>query len=320
MKIIVQIPCLNEEETLETAIRDIPDKIAGADELEIIVIDDGSTDNTYETAKKISRVSRVIRMPVHQGLPAAFMKGVNAALESGADIIVNTDGDNQYYGRDIEKLIKPIIDGEADVVIGDRQVETISHFSMLKKFLQKSGSAIVRHLSKSGVYDATSGFRAFSRESAMRLKVFSKYSYTLETIIQLASADFKIVSVYVKTNPKLRESHLIKSIPEYLYKSGKTIVMLFFIYNPLKLFMPLCLLFGVSGAVLVLRFFYFYFFALGATGHVQSFVFGLALSGISFMFCLTGGIASLIAANRRILEDIDYETKKMKYEKRLKFK
>jgi len=316
MKLVIQIPCYNEEQTLKQTIDDIPEQIPGIDIIDIVVIDDGSTDLTCYTAQNLARVRSVIKFNSHKGLARAFMAGIRECLSIGADIIVNTDGDNQYAGRDIPKLIAPIVRKDADVVIGDRQVQNIKHFSLIKKMLQKTGSKVVKTLSKNEISDATSGFRAFSRESAMRLRIFSSYSYTLESIIQLSSMNFKIVSVNIDTNKKLRESRLMRSIPEYVFKSTVTIIRLFYIYNPLKLFMPLSVLSGIPGLFFVIRFFYYYFTIPGQTGHIQSLIVGLSLCGFSIFMLLTGSVVHLITTNRKILEDIDYITKKIDYEKR----
>ncbi|MFH1415139.1 MAG: glycosyltransferase family 2 protein [Elusimicrobiota bacterium] len=316
MKLVVQIPCYNEEGTLKGTIDDIPEKIPGIDTIEIVVVDDGSTDLTCYTAQNIARVRSVVKFNSHKGLARAFMAGIRESLSLGADIIVNTDGDNQYSGKDIPKLIAPILNKEADAVIGNRQVQNIKHFSFIKRLLQKAGSQVVNMLSNNEISDVTSGFRAFSRESSLRLRIFSNYSYTLESIIQLSSMNFKIVSVNVDTNKKLRESRLMRSIPEYVFKSTLTIIRLFFVYNPLKLFMPLFVLSGIPGVLFVIRFFYFYFTISGQTGHIQSLIVGLSLCGFSIFMLLIGSIVHLITTNRKILEDVDYLTKKMSYEKK----
>ncbi len=310
MKLVVQIPCYNEEATLEKTIAGIPETIKGIDVIEIIVINDGSTDSTLKKAEEHFRVAEVVNLHSRRGLAGAFMAGIHKALSRNANIIVNTDGDNQYRGDDITNLVMPILDDNADVVIGDRQVAIIRHFSKTKKWLQKTGSAFVRWISGADVTDATSGFRAFSRDSALHLQVFSKYSYTLETILQLSIMHFKIASVKVRTNRKERESHLMKSVPEYIIKSIKTLLLLSYIYNPQKLFKPLSQVFGLPGLFLIVRFFYFYFTNLGPTGHVQSLIIGIALLLSSFFFIIVGLIADLISTNRKILESIHYEIRK----------
>ncbi|MBN2407910.1 MAG: glycosyltransferase family 2 protein [Elusimicrobia bacterium] len=315
MKLVVQIPCFNEEETLQETVDGIPERFPGIDDIEIIVIDDGSTDNTVETAERIARVTDVVRLPVHRGLASAFMAGIHRSLARGADVIVNTDADNQYCGEDIAKLIKPILDGKTNVVIGNRQVHDIRHFSFIKKILQKLGSKTVNILAKREISDVTSGFRAFSRESATRLRVFSTYSYTLETILQLSSMKFDIVSVNIRTNPKLRKSRLMRSMPEYVWRSMLTIIKLFYIYNPFKLFFSLSMIFGIPGITLVARFFFLYFKIKGQTGHVQSLIIGLTLCGASGIMLLIGAVAQLITTNRKILEDIDYTIKTIQYNK-----
>ena len=318
MKLVIQIPCFNEEKTLEKTLNDIPEKINGIDEINILVIDDGSTDKTYEIAKNHKKVTKIIKLQKNQGLAKAFIRGIEEALEMGGDIIVNTDGDNQYKGEYIKDIIKPIIEEKAAVVIGDRQINNVKDFSAGKKVLQKLGSAFVRLLSSTDVTDTTSGFRAFSRESALHMHIFSDYSYTLENILQLSTLGFKIVSVKIKTNSPERKSRLAHNMYEYIIKSTKTIFKLFFIYNPLKLFIPLTYLFGLPGLFLIGRYFYFYFTKTGQTGHVQSLIIGSGLMIISFFMIVVGLIASLISTNRKILESIDYKMKKSLYDNKKK--
>jgi len=255
-------------------------------------------------------VNHIVRLTNNKGLAESFGAGLDAALRLGADIIVNTDGDNQYRGDDIEKLIQPILKGEADIVVGDRQVGTIPHFSRLKRHLQILGSWVVRHLSGTDLPDATSGFRAFSREAALRLNVVSRFTYTLETIIQAGKKNIAVVHVPVRTNPKLRESRLFDSTFSYVKRSVGTIFRIYTMYEPLKTFMTIgALVFG-AGLTLSLRFLYFYFVA-GGRGHVQSLILSAVLMIVGFQIGMIGLLADLIAANRRLLEDTLYRVKKV---------
>ncbi|NQT94997.1 MAG: glycosyltransferase family 2 protein, partial [Candidatus Omnitrophica bacterium] len=242
MKLIIQIPCYNEEETLPVTLKDLPKTIKGIDSVEVLVIDDGSKDRTREVARECG-VDHILELSLHQGLANTFKNGIEKALELGADIIVNTDGDNQYCGQDIEKLVSPILQKKAEVVIGCRDIDTIKHFSFIKKCLQRVGSYIVRKFSGTDIKDTTSGFRAYSRNAALRLNVFSTYSYTLETIIQAGRKEIPTVSVDIKTNEKLRESRLIRSIPSYLVKSTATILRIYLMYEPFKTFFSIGILF-----------------------------------------------------------------------------
>ncbi len=309
MKLIVQIPCLNEAETLPATVRDIPRQIEGVDTVELLVIDDGSSDNTAAVARELG-VEHIVRFRSHRGLAAAFAAGLDAALRLGADIIVNTDGDNQYAGADIPKLIAPILAGQADVVIGDRQVETIAHFSPVKKRLQKWGSWVVRQASDTEIPDTTSGFRAYSREAALRLNVVSDYTYTLETIIQAGKQRLALTHVPVRTNPKLRESRLIRSLPAYLRRSAETIVRIYAMYEPLRVFIVAGLLLLLGGFILSFRYLYFVFLGEGK-GHVQSVIIAAVLFIAGFQVILSGLMADLIAINRRLSEDILLRVKRL---------
>ncbi|HEY64504.1 MAG TPA: glycosyltransferase family 2 protein [Caldilineae bacterium] len=309
MKLIVQIPCLNEEATLPATVRDIPRQIPGVDEVEILVIDDGSTDRTAEVARELG-VEHIVRFPRHRGLAAAFAAGIDACLRLGADIIVNTDGDNQYAGADIPKLIAPILAGEADVVIGDRQIDTIPHFSPLKKRLQKLGSWVVRQASDTMIPDTTSGFRAYSREAALRLNVVSDYTYTLETIIQAGKQRLALTHVPVRTNPQLRESRLIRSLPDYLIRSAETIVRIYAMYEPLRVFIAAGIFLLLGGLLLSLRYIYFIFQGEGK-GHVQSVILASVLLIAGFQVILIGLVADLIAINRRLSEEILLRVKRL---------
>jgi glycosyltransferase involved in cell wall biosynthesis len=309
MKLIVQIPCLNEEETLPRTLRDIPRKIPGIDKVEILVIDDGSTDRTVEIARKHG-ADHIVRLTNNKGLAEAFMTGLNTALQLGADIIVNTDGDNQYRGSDIPKLIQPILEGKADIVIGDRQIDKIKHFSWIKKKLQKLGSWVVRQVSNTDIPDATSGFRAFSREAALQINVISRFTYTLETIIQAGKKNLAITSVPVETNEKLRESRLFSSIPKYIQRSIATIFRIYSVYEPLKIFVILGSVIFAAGLAISLRFLYFFFTGQGA-GHIQSLILAAVLFIMGFQTIVMGLMADLIGANRRLLESALYKIRKL---------
>lgn len=312
MKLIVQIPCYNEEETLPATIRDIPRGIDGVDEIELLVIDDGSEDKTVETARALG-VHHIVRQIGNRGLANAFMAGINAALELGADIIVNTDGDNQYYGGDIAKLIEPILAGSADIVVGDRQVETIGHFSPTKKKLQKLGSGVVRRFSQTDVRDTTSGFRAFSREAALKMHVTSNYSYTLETIIDAGLKKMAIANVPVKTNEKLRESRLFKSTGAYIRNSAMTILRTATSKNPLKLFLPFALVFFAVGLFLAIRFLAFYIMGDGG-GHVQSLLLAAILLISAFITGMFAVLADAISAQRKVTDEVLYRVKKLEFD------
>ena len=309
MKLIIQIPCFNEAETLPRTIQDLPRAVAGFDTVEFLVVDDGSTDGTAEVARA-SGVNHVISLPRNRGLAHAFAVGLEEALRLGADVVVNTDGDNQYRGDCVPDLVAPILAGQADMVIGDRQVRTIPHFSRLKKLLQRFGSWVVRWTSGTGVPDATSGFRAFSREAAMRLVVFSSYTYTLETIIQAGKKGLTVHSVPVKTNEKSRESRLIRSIPSYVARSAVTILRIFVMYEALKVFISLGTMFFMGGFILSVR--YLYFFLIGeGQGHVQSLILASILLVMSFQSYLLGILGDLIAKNRHLLEEANYRLKRI---------
>lgn len=309
MKLIIQIPCLNEAATLPETIKDLPRFIEGVDEIEILIIDDGSTDETVGVARSLG-VHHIVRHTNNKGLAEAFMSGMDACLRLGADIIVNTDGDNQYKGENIAGLIGPILNGEADIVVGDRQTNGIPHFSFLKKRLQSVGSWVVRHVSETQIPDAPSGFRAFSREAALRMNVISRFSYTLETIIQAGKKNLAVASVPVTTNQKLRESRLFKSIPNYLKRSVATIFRIYTMYEPLKTFSMIGgLIFG-AGMVLSLRFLYFYFTG-GGSGHIQSLILSAVLMMIGFQVGMIGLVADLIGGVRRLVEDALFRIKRI---------
>ena len=309
MKLIIQIPCLNEAATLGAALATLPRAVEGFDAVEWLVVDDGSTDGTAELARQLG-VDHVVRHPVNRGLATAFMTGIDAALQRGADVIVNTDADNQYEAADIPLLVQPILEHRADMVIGARPIAQTEHFSWIKKQLQHLGSWAVRIASRTDVADAPSGFRAMTCEAAMRLNVFNAYTYTLETIIQAGLSNLKVVSVPIRTNPDLRPSRLVKSIPNYVKRSLVTILRVFVIYRPLTLFMWSGALLGLIGLAISIR--YLVFLSAGAgSGHVQSLILAalcLMLAAMSFMI---GLIADLIATNRKLMERIDTRLRRL---------
>jgi glycosyltransferase involved in cell wall biosynthesis len=300
MKLIVQIPCHNEEQTLPQTVADIPRSIAGVDVVEILIIDDGSTDRTVDVARKIG-VDHIVHHKNNRGLARAFRTGLDACLKLGADIIVNTDGDNQYAGRDVPKLVRPIVEGRADLVVGDRQTGTVAHFSKLKKTLQWLGSFAVRRLSETNVPDAVSGFRAISREAALQINIVSPFSYTVEMLIQAGKKHMAVDSVPVGTNPKTRDSRLFKSIPKFIERSLTTMVRMYAMYQPLRVFFFIGLGLVVIGTIPIVRFLFFYFSGDGG-GHIQSLVLGGAFLIIGFITFLIGLVADLINFNRQLIE------------------
>jgi glycosyltransferase involved in cell wall biosynthesis len=308
MKLIIQIPCYNEEGTLGIALSALPRELPGVDRVEWLIIDDGSTDNTVDVARECG-VDHIVRLPRNQGLAKGFIAGLDACLQAGADIIVNTDADNQYCADDIPKLIEPILKGEAEIVVGARSIDEIEHFSPMKKALQKLGSWVVRIASKTDIPDAPSGFRAMSRKAAMQLNVFNEYTYTLETIIQAGQKNMAIVSVPIRTNGDLRPSRLVKSIPSYIRRSILTIVRIFITYKPFRFFVSLGSVIFAFGLILGLRFLYYYLGGHG-TGHIQSLILAALLMGTGFFLGVTGLLADLISVNRKLLEDIQYKLRK----------
>ena len=312
MKLIIQIPCLNEAETLEVALNDLPKHIDGIDEIEYLIINDGSTDNTVEVAKNWG-VQYVVNFKQNKGLARGFMAGLDACLRNGADIIVNTDADNQYCGADIEKLVRPILDGKADIVIGERPIDDTAHFSPLKKKLQHIGSWTVRVASKSDIPDAPSGFRAYSREAALRLNVVNQYTYTLETIVQAGHEKFAMTSVPIRTNDELRPSRLCSSMFGYIKKSVVTIARSFMMYKPLRFFGLIGTILFLIGLILGIRYLVFIFAGIPG-GHVQSLILASTLMMMGFMTGVIGLQADIIAANRKIMEDIQYHVRKMDYD------
>jgi glycosyltransferase involved in cell wall biosynthesis len=300
LKLIVQIPCLDEEATLPQTVADIPRDITGVDQVEILIVDDGSSDRTVAVAREIG-VDHIVRHKNNKGLARAFRTGVDNCLRLGADIIVNTDGDNQYVGADIPRLIEPILAGTADIVVGDRQTSTLTHFSWLKKILQRLGSFVVRQLSDTDVPDTVSGFRAISRDAALRLNIVSAFSYTIEMLIQAGRKQMAIVSVPVGTNPTPRQSRLFKSIPNFIRRSFVTMVRMYAMYKPLRAFFYIGVALAVSGTLPVIRFLFFYL-TDGGGGHIQSLILGGVLIVIGLMTLLIGLVADLINFNRQLIE------------------
>jgi len=309
MKLIVQIPCYNEEKTLGLTIGDIPRSIPGVDTIETLVIDDGSTDRTLEVARELG-VDHVVHLTNNKGLATGFTVGLDTSLKLGADIVVNTDGDNQYAGSSIPSLIQPILEGKADIVIGNRDIESIDHFSFLKKKLQKLGSWVVRHISYTSVPDTTSGFRAFSREAAMHLNVVSEFTYTLETIIQAGKKNIAIQNVAIRTNEKTRESHLFSSMWRYIFRSVSTIVRIYTMYRPLRAFFYVGGTVFLAGMGVGLRFIYYYYMGNGS-GHIQSLILSAVFLIVGFQLIMIGLVADTISANRRLIEDGLYRIRRM---------
>ena len=316
MKLVIQIPCYNEEQSLPITIKNLPEKVNGIDDIEILIINDGSTDNTVDVAKSLG-IKNIYSLPHNSGLAKAFSSGLKKSLELGADIIVNTDADNQYCAEDIEKLISPILNNEADIVIGARPVSKISHFSLLKKCLQKIGSCVMRLLSSTDVKDAPSGFRAFSRNSAMQLNIFDKYTYTLETIIQAQAKGLTVKSVPVKVNPDLRKSRLVKNMFDYIVRSTMTMGRMFVIYKPFRFFSIIAMLSLIAGISFGLRFLYFYIFESGQ-GHVQSLILSAILIITGVQIFVIAILSELFSINRKLLEDIQYRLKSLEL-KRIKY-
>jgi len=304
VKLIIQIPCLNEREHIGPTFADLPRSIPGIDSIEVLVIDDGSSDGTAQVAASAG-VHHVLRFPRNRGLAAAYTAGVDACIRLGADIIVNTDADNQYKGEDISRLCAPILAGEADIVIGDRQTDTIAHFSLLKKILQRLGSRVVRRASGTEVNDATSGFRALSRRAAATLFVHNRFTYTLETIIQAGQAGLVIGNVSITTNPMQRPSRLFKSIASYVRRNGAVIVRAYATYWPVQSFGLVALALGSVGIVLGARFFYFYASRYPAeSGHTESLLVAVGAIVLAFLVGLMALLGDLLAANRRLTEEL----------------
>ena len=301
MKLIIQIPCYNEESSLPITLSELPRTVPGFDTVEWLIIDDGSTDNTVEVAKNCG-VDHIETHPHNKGLAKAFMTGLEACLALGADVIVNTDADNQYLGSDIKKLVIPILDREAEIVSGARPTSDLAHFSPVKKLLQRLGSWVVRVVSGTDIPDAPSGFRAFSSDAAKKLMVFSEYTYTLETIIQAGQKNIPICSVPIRTNADLLPSRLVRSLPSYIIKSFITIVRIFVVYRPFRFFMTVGSILFFIGFLIGLRFLWFYF-ADQANGHIQSLILASVFLGMGFQTMLIAFVADLLAANRMLLEE-----------------
>lgn len=312
MRLVVQIPCLNEEATLPLVLKSIPGKISGIDEIIILIIDDGSTDKTIEVAKAHG-VKHFVRHARTQYLARSFHDGVNKALELGADIVVNTDGDNQYPQERIGDLVQPILRGEADIVIADRQTHKIAHFSPFKKLLQRLGSRVVNKAAGTDLPDAASGFRAYSRESLMQLNTITRFSYCMETIIQAGNKHLAISSIPVVTNPKLRESRLFKSTWEHVYKSGMAITRAYIMYHPYKIFGTMGTALLVLGMIPFARFLYFAIVEGSTRGHIQSLLFGLMFLTGAFLCLVLNIIADLIRINRILIESNLEHTKRQRF-------
>lgn len=316
MKLIIQIPCYNEAETLEIALNDLPKHIDGVDEIEYLIINDGSKDNTVEVAKNWG-VNYVVNFKQNKGLAKGFMAGLDACLRNGADIIVNTDADNQYVGEDIARLIQPILDGKADMVVGERPIDQTEHFSPLKKKLQHFGSWVVRKASRTDIPDAPSGFRAYSRDAAMRMNVVNEYTYTLETIVQAGRNKMAITSVPIRTNGELRPSRLFNSMMGYVKKSMLTIIRAFLMYRPLMFFSTLGGIMSLVGVGIGIRFLCYLFAGTGA-GHVQSLILASMMIILGVMTIIVGLQGDIIAANRKLLEDIQYHVRKLDYDQEMR--
>jgi len=311
MKLIIQIPCYNEAETLEMALNDLPRRIDGIDEIEYLVINDGSSDDTEKIALAWG-VNYIVHFKRNLGLAKGFLAGIDLALRNGADIIVNTDADNQYSGADIGRLVEPILKKEADIVVGERPIDEIEEFSFAKKKLQRFGSWVVRLASKTDIPDAPSGFRAYSRKAAMRVNVHNEYTYTLETIVQAGRNKMAITSVPVHTNPGLRKSRLFSSVPAYIKKSMLTILRAVLMYKPMKVFTMIGSVFMLGGTIIGIRFLFFFFCGNGS-GHVQSLILATMMIIIGFQTFVTGLQADIISANRKLLEDIQFRVKKLEF-------
>ncbi|HAA76748.1 TPA: glycosyl transferase [Candidatus Latescibacteria bacterium] len=302
MKLIIQIPCLNEEGTLAGTVADIPREFEGIDEVEILVINDGSTDRTVEVAREAG-VDYIVEFPRNRGLGYAFRAGFDACLKAGADIIVNTDGDNQYAGWDIAKLVKPVVEGKAEIVIGDRRTDTIEHFSFTKQALQKMGSRMISRLGNMNIPDVASGFRAYSRDAALQLSTFTDFDHTAEHVVEAGQKRFAVMSVTIDTNPKLRESRLFNNISTFVIRSGLISLRTYTQYKALKIFTLFGSLSYLAGVALGMRFVYYFLFTDQGNLHVQSVILAAILLLAGFQMFLTGIVADLIATNRSLLDD-----------------
>ncbi len=313
MKLIIQIPCYNEEETLPMTLADLPRQVPGVDVVEWLVIDDGSSDRTVEVARRLG-VDHVVSHGRNRGLAAAFMTGIDACLRAGADVIVNTDADNQYQGSSIPDLIAPVLAGSAEMVVGERPIASIDDFSPMKKVLQRLGSSVVRRFSGTGVRDAASGFRAYTRDAAMQVQVFGKYTYTMETIVQAGWNGLAIESVPIRVNPKTRESRLVKSSARYVWRSAQAIIRSFALYKPFRFFFLIGLVPFVLGLLLLLRWLGLYLLEEEYTSRVPSLLAGIGLILLAVQFWALAFMADLQAANRRVLEDLRLRAARADYE------
>lgn len=315
MKLIIQIPCLNEEKTLPLVFENIPKKIDGIDTIETLIVDDGSTDKTVEVAKKLG-VNHIVYHAKNRGLAKSFSDGVDAALKLGADIVVNTDGDNQYPQESIPELVKPILDGKAEIVVADRQTHKIKHFSSFKKFLQKFGSQVVNMAAGTEIPDAASGFRAYSKQALLEINIITDFSYCMETIIHAGRKRIPITSVPVTTNPKTRESRLFKSMRQHVIRSGSAIVRSYSMHNPFKIFATSAVILFLLGVIPFARYGWLFFFSDAVIGdHVQSLLLGSVLIIIGVLFAVMGILADLIKINRKLLEDVLEKQKRMELKK-----
>ncbi len=310
IKLIIQIPCFNEEESLPVTLKELPRELAGIDQVEWLIIDDGSTDKTVDVAKEHG-VDHIISHSRNFGLAKAFMTGIRACLELGADIIVNTDADNQYSAESIPELIRPILENRADFVIGARPIDDIKEFSLAKKVFQKIGSWVVRIASNTRIPDAPSGFRAISSKAAKEFNIFNNYTYTIETIIQAGQKNIAMEWVPVKTNKMIRQSRLIKSVPNYLFRSFVTIIRIFVVYRPFRFFMTIGLILLTPGCLLGVRYL-IYYFTVGGVGHIQSLILSSILMGMGFQTIMIAFVVDLLSVNRRLLEEMLYKSREKK--------
>jgi len=312
VKLVIQIPCYNEEATLPQTIRDLPRALPGIDEIEYLVVDDGCTDRTAEVAQELG-AHHIVHLKQNLGLASAFSAGMDAALQAGADIIVNTDADNQYRGEDVARLVQPILEGRADIVVGDRGIAAAQHFSPVKRLLQRLGSWVVERAAGISIPDAVSGFRAFSREAALRLTILGDYTYTLETLIQAGARQMTVVFVPIRTNPPTRQSRLMRNVPSFLTLSAIAIVRFYTMYRPLRVFLAIGSVFLAGSTALGLRFLYYYLQGTG-TGKVQSLILAAILAIVGFQVCLVGLIAEMVRLNRKMLEEALYRVRQMEFE------
>jgi glycosyltransferase involved in cell wall biosynthesis len=311
MKVVIQIPCFNEESQLAETVRQLPLSIPGVDSIEILVVDDGSIDRTADVARGLGL--SVLSVPVNRGLAYAFMAGVEASLSRGADILVNTDADNQYRGEDIANLVAPILERRGDLVVGGRPIAEIESFSLIKKALQRAGSWVVRKVSGTSVTDASSGFRAMSRDAALQINVFSRYTYTLETIVQAAHRGLRVVSVPIRVNKVTRQSRLIRSNSNYVWRTGIDLVRILVVYRPFRSFMLLAVTLFAIATIIALRFVYYLIVSGGSPGHVQSLILAEILYGLCGTLVAMAFIGDLLAINRRLLEELRLEARRAKF-------